>query len=113
MTRNNIRPGVIVYTCLIQACIRNRRANMFFTLFNEIVKNNIIGDTVFYNTLVNGLVQLNFVKEAVSILIDAYKKNVNVNTEVYEKVLKMLCLKLERKSLLSNISQNEAEIALL
>jgi len=86
---------------------------MFIKLFNEIVEKNIIGDTVFYNTIVNGLVYLNFVKEAVNILLDAYQKNVNVHTEVYEKVLKMLCMKLERKNRMSMISQNEAEISLL
>lgn len=48
MHKERVRPGHIVYTCLIQTCIKARQLGTALEVFDEMKSNNIKGDSVTY-----------------------------------------------------------------
>jgi len=54
MVQNKIKPGIIVYTCLIQKCLRSKRFDQAINLFEALKHDNLQPDHVLYNTIVNG-----------------------------------------------------------
>ncbi len=78
-----IKPGLIVYTCIIQACIKHKKIHLILPLYDEMKNNNVKGDTVFYNTLISGLMFNHVLWEAVKITIDSLSRKIILNIEVY------------------------------
>jgi len=72
-TQNNFRPNVQVYTCLVQACVLNRRLERALTLHDTMVAD--IGcwtDEKFYAVLARGCLQLHQPMKAVEVVRAAY-----------------------------------------
>ncbi len=81
MKRENIAPGLIVYTCLIQTCIKARQFGTAMEIFKEMKSGGIKGDDVTYNTLINGCMtgkqtQIDIVYELV---LDSLKEGVQLS----------------------------------
>eukprot|EP00916_Digyalum_oweni_P002514 GHVL01004617.1.p1 GENE.GHVL01004617.1~~GHVL01004617.1.p1 ORF type:complete len:839 (+),score=78.88 GHVL01004617.1:104-2620(+) len=68
----NILPGVYVYTCLIQACIRNQQLKRAVEVFSEMVKNVIAPDAITYGALIHGCVYANKFELALEFVYRAY-----------------------------------------
>lgn len=88
MKEKKIEVGVIVYTCLIQACIKHKKIEKIVELYHEMTSSNIKGDSVFYNTVISGLIFNGFLKDALKILLDSLETKVFLNIEVYNNILK-------------------------
>jgi len=67
-TNYRVRPNVQVYTCLMQACLLNRRVNQALTVYNQMVKElRCSPDQKAYSVLLNGCMQAGALKEAVQV----------------------------------------------
>merc|ERR1719213_699730 len=72
--KNGFRPNVQVYTCLIQACITNRRLEKALTLHNTMVADaGCASDEKFYAVLARGCLQLHAPLKAVEVVRAAYQ----------------------------------------
>merc|ERR1719265_1128438 len=52
--RSGLTPSVVLYTCLMSACTRNRRLDLACEIFDAMVKLRIEPDTMTYSTLFKG-----------------------------------------------------------
>lgn len=59
MKHSNVKPGLIVYTCLIQSCIRASQIDTAVKLFKEMQSSGIKPDAVTFATLIKGLINSN------------------------------------------------------
>jgi len=55
--RFSLVPSVVVYTCLMSCCTRNRRLDLAFEAFNNMVKARVEPDQLTYTTLLKGCCQ--------------------------------------------------------
>merc|ERR1719491_147050 len=73
-TENNFRPNVHVYTCLVQACVMNRRLEKALALHATMVgESGCRVDEKLYGTLARGCLQLNQPLKAVEVVKAAYQ----------------------------------------
>lgn len=112
MKNANLKPGLIVYTCLIQTCVKYKKANLLIGLYNEMISYGIKGDPVFYNTLISGLVFNYYLKEACELTLFTLEKGLILNSDVYNNVLKNLCKTIERRYN-NGLTKEECEMNLL
>lgn len=54
MKKEGVRPGLIVYTCLIQTCIRCEQVNLAHQIYTDMKNQGIKADQVTFNTLLQG-----------------------------------------------------------
>jgi pentatricopeptide repeat protein len=54
MKREGVKPGLVVYTCLIQTCVRNNLCEEAEQLFREMQIGGIKPDAVTFATLIKG-----------------------------------------------------------
>jgi len=72
-TNYRVRPNVQVYTCLMQACLLNKRVSHALTVYNQMVEGlRCLPDQKAYSVLLNGCVQAGALKEAVQVARCAY-----------------------------------------
>jgi len=72
-TKYRVRPNVQVYTCLMQACLLNKRVPQALTVYNNMVKDlRCLPDQKAYSVLLNGCIQAGALKEAVQVTRCAY-----------------------------------------
>lgn len=72
-TQNNFRPNVQVYTCLVQACVLNRRLEKALTLHETMLADEgCRTDDKFYAVLARGCLQLHQPLKAVEVVRAAY-----------------------------------------
>jgi len=72
-TNYRVRPNVQVYTCLMQACLLNRRVSQALTVYNKMVEElRCSPDQKAYSVLLNGCAQAGALKEAVQVARCAY-----------------------------------------
>jgi pentatricopeptide repeat protein len=72
--QNGFRPNVHVYTCLVQACILNRRLDRALALHNTMVADaGCVVDEKFYAVLARGCLQLHQPLKAVDVVRAAYQ----------------------------------------
>ena len=88
MKLNGVLPGVIVYTCLLQACIKNKMVDKAIEIFNDMVANNVKPDKTAYNTIVNGCIFSGKLLSACNILLQAIDDNIVLHEDVYNNVLR-------------------------
>lgn len=55
--RFDLQPSVVVYTCLMSCCTRNRRLDLAFEAFQNMVKARVDPDKLTYTTLLKGCCQ--------------------------------------------------------
>lgn len=84
MRKNKIQPGIIVYTCLIQTCIKSGDIHTALKKFEEMTAEGISADHVTYSTLIKGCLQFKKLTEACDLLEDSFKNQINVGSEVTE-----------------------------
>merc|ERR1719436_1238607 len=71
---NSFRPNVQVYTCLVQACVLNRRLDKALSLHDTMVADSACRvDEKFYAVLVRGCVQMQQPLKAVDVVRAAYQ----------------------------------------
>jgi pentatricopeptide repeat protein len=68
-----VRPNVQVYTCLMQACLLNKRVGQALSVYNKMVTElRCLPDQKAYSVLLSGCLQANALKEAVQVARCAY-----------------------------------------
>ena len=105
MKSNGVEPGLIVYTCLIQTCIKSKDMETSLKLYREMSKAKILGDTVFYNTLISGLIFNHMTLQSLEIVLEAFKNKIRLNPEVSQN----LVWNLSRKNM-EDLADYEEEI---
>jgi pentatricopeptide repeat protein len=70
--RHGFKPNVQVYTCLMQACILNRKLDRALTLHDTMVKDGCSPDQKLYTGLVRGCLQLHAPQKAADVVRAAY-----------------------------------------
>merc|ERR1740139_1287645 len=82
-TQNKFRPNVQVYTCLVQACVLNRRLEKALALHETIVgESGCRVDEKFYGTLARGCLQLHQPAKAAEVVRAAYQLPGHAGTPV-------------------------------
>merc|ERR1719506_2382592 len=71
--KHGFRPNVQVYTCLVQACLLNRRLERALTLHDTMVEEGCHTDEKFYGVLARGCMQLHQPLKAVEVVRAAYR----------------------------------------
>jgi len=72
-TNYRVRPNVQVYTCLMQACLLNRRVSQALQVYNKMVEElHCLPDQKAYSVLLGGCMQAGALKEAVQVARCAY-----------------------------------------
>jgi pentatricopeptide repeat protein len=68
-----VRPNVQVYTCLMQACLLNKRVGQALTVYNKMIAElQCLPDQKAFSVLLNGCIQAGSLKEAVQVARCAY-----------------------------------------
>jgi len=68
-----VRPNVQVYTCLMQACLLNKRVAQALSVYNKmVVEMGCLPDQKAYSVLLNGCIHAGALKEAVQVTRCAY-----------------------------------------
>jgi pentatricopeptide repeat protein len=72
MRNEGIEPGLIVYTCLIQSCIRAKEITKAVDLFEEMrTRKSIRPDAHIFSILSNGLLHNNAPDKALDLMLEA------------------------------------------
>jgi len=102
-------PSLILYTCVIQACIRSKKIDLIYGLYQEMKDNHVECDEVLYNTIISGFTFNNQLKLAIEILFETFEKHIKLNEEVYANVLKNLYKRMNTNPIYSNMTRSEFE----
>jgi len=118
MKSKGFRLGLIIYTCVIQTCVKSKKINEMLSFYEEMLDAQIKPDEVFLNIFISGLCFNNHVKLACQLLSNALEKNVRLNVEVYANVLRSLlrCIRRNwsgREEIKGNLVKKDAEFELL
>jgi len=90
MLVHKIKPGIIVYTCLIQTCLRNKKFDQALNLFESLKNDNLRPDHVLYNTIVNGCLYNQKWELACKYTLESFNYNVKMAYDIYKNVLEKL-----------------------
>ena len=96
MKHSNVKPGLIVYTCLIQSCIRAFDIDTAVKLFREMQQSGIQPDAVTFATLIKGQLKANYFSEALDTAIEMVKIRPKAGprsdpyAEVYQRIQQSL-----------------------
>merc|ERR1719473_1032957 len=71
--KHNFKPNVQVYTCLMQACIQNRKLDRAVALHDQMVLAGCPPDEKLYTGLARGCLQLHVPQKAADVVRTAYK----------------------------------------
>merc|ERR1740138_982383 len=71
--KHKFKPNVQVYTCLMQACIQNRKLDRALALHDQMVLANCPPDEKLYTGLARGCLQLHAPQKAVDVVRTAYQ----------------------------------------
>ena len=73
MKSEGIKPGLIVYTCLIQTCIRAKELAQATVLFYEMKKQGIMPDSVIYMTVINSYINTQWYDHALDVILESLR----------------------------------------
>jgi len=62
----------------------------------------VIGDSVFYNTLISGMMYNSYIRSALNITLDTLKNKIFLNTDVYTNLMRNLIRVYERRASVYN-----------
>jgi len=85
MKKNNVKPGIIVYTCLIQIAIRTRNICKAIDLFDALKKEKIQPDHVVYASLVIGCLYNKKIECAKNFLLESIDNNIKLPNYIYNR----------------------------
>merc|ERR1719265_2576440 len=71
--KHKFKPNVQVYTCLMQACIQNRKLDRALALHDQMVQANCPPDEKLYTGLARGCLQLHAPQKAADVVRTAYQ----------------------------------------
>lgn len=67
-----MKPNLHVYTCLIQACMRNKQIRKSWELFARMLWTGVLPDAITYGTVIQGCVFHNKLEQAMALVRHAY-----------------------------------------
>lgn len=67
-----MQPNLYVYTCLIQACVRNRQIRKSWEVFSSMLEGDVIPDAITYGTVLYGCIYQNKFQQAMALVRHAY-----------------------------------------
>mmetsp|Transcript_11330 Transcript_11330/g.1764 ORF Transcript_11330/g.1764 Transcript_11330/m.1764 type:complete len:84 (+) Transcript_11330:658-909(+) len=70
MKEEFVKPGIIVFTCLVQTCVKTKNMPKLVEIYEELKKAKVVGDPVFYNTLISGMMFNHYIRSALEVTID-------------------------------------------
>jgi len=71
-----IKPNLHVYTCLIQACVRNKQIRKSWEMFGSMLCSNICPDAITYGTVIQGCIYHSKFEQAMALVRHAYALDV-------------------------------------
>ena len=90
MKKNRVIPGLIVYTCLIQTCLKCKNFSKAIHLFEELKNIKINPDHVIYSSIVNSFLYNKKFELAYQYLFESFKYNVRLPDYIYNKYFHLL-----------------------
>lgn len=86
-SKYGIEPSVQTYTCLAQACTRNRQTSKALDLVERMKALGSRPDRVLYSTLINGCAYANFLTQGVDLLEEALQAGFEVPAETLNNLM--------------------------
>lgn len=74
MREADVKPGVFVYTCLIQSCMQVCEVGLAIQLYEKMIQEGIAPDNVLYYTIITGCLHQNNHDYALNILLEALQR---------------------------------------
>jgi len=68
-----LKPNLYVYTCLIQACVRNRQVRKSWEVFSSMLIAGVMPDAITYGTVIYGCIYQSKFEMAMALVHHAYK----------------------------------------
>jgi len=76
------------YTCLIQACVRNKQTAQALEIFQGMKEQKInVLDSSLYTTLINGCASAYNIVQGVQFIDEAFKSKVEISTETVQALI--------------------------
>merc|ERR1719160_1470271 len=72
-----LKPSVVIFTCLMSGCIRNKRCDLALNAFAEAKKFGILPDKTTYQTLADGCRQAGNWERSLELVEEAFAKKVD------------------------------------
>lgn len=67
-----VKPNLHVFTCLIQACVRNSQIRSSWEVFNAMLREGVVPDAITYGSVIHGCVYQNKFEQAMELVRHAY-----------------------------------------
>jgi len=81
---------MIVYTCLVQSCIKNKDINKAIQLFETMKKQKIRPDHIVYSSIINGCLFNRKFESAHKYLIESINFNIKLKGDLYDKFFALI-----------------------
>jgi len=85
MKKNNVKPGMIVFTCLIQTCIRTKNIEKAIEVFDNLRKEKLYLDHVIYASIIMGCLYNKKIEYAKNFLLESIDNNIKLPDYIYKK----------------------------
>jgi len=111
--QHGLKPNIQVYTCMVHACIQNKRFERALAVYESMIQQGCRADEKFYSVLVRGCVQLHQTATAIQIIRAAYKLSSDVSSGpgvVGVEGLEGICSKLKVSGEHAAVQELEAEL---
>lgn len=82
-----VKPGTVVFTCLIKQAVSTKNVKIAMDFYHRMHQDYVRGDKTTFTTLLYGLIEVDNLGDACSVLIDSLNQNVILEQERYEEVL--------------------------
>lgn len=90
-----LKPSVVIFTCLMSGCIRNKRFDHAFNVFEQSKKAGIQPDKMTYQTLVDGCRQAANWEKAIELVSEAFANKADLTPEFLNSTLAAMISKCE------------------
>lgn len=83
-----VKPGSVVFTCLIRQAIQTKSAWMATEIYKRLRREGVKPDKTLFNTLISGLLESDHLSDACEVTLDTFKDNTILDAEIYTNVLR-------------------------
>lgn len=83
-----VKPGSVVFTCLIRQAIQTKSGWMATEIYKRLRREGVKPDRTLFNTIISGLLESDMLAEACEITLDTFKDGTILEGDIYTNVLR-------------------------
>ena len=82
-----VTPGIVVYTWVIQSCIKSQQILIALKKFDEMKKHKIQGDAITFETILKGWIHFKKFEQGLGVLEVAISDGIIVQSDIIETIV--------------------------